>query len=131
MDSSDAQDFCSEVVESDNSIRAVAIANDVGNMVALYYRRGVLPLLAREEGERYAMAAVIRAMTHEMFTGKLGSLRYAMSIHEKVIQVTIPVRHNPAKKFFLLVSFDLGYNFVGIVENKIAPLIKKNKEYFL
>lgn len=131
MDSSDAQDFCTEIVECDNSIRAAAIANDVGNMIALYYRRGTMPLLAREESERYAIAAVIRAMTHEMFAGKLGNLRYAISTHEKVTQVTVPVRHNPEKKFFLLIGFDLDSNFVGIVENKIVPLIKKNKEYFL
>lgn len=128
MDSSDAQDFCTEVVECDNSIRAAAVANDAGSMIALYYRRGVLPLLAREESERYSIAAVIRVMTHEMFAGKIGNLRYAMAVHEKITQVTIPLTHDQEKKFFLLVGFNVGSNFVEVVESKILPLVKKNRQ---
>lgn len=131
MDSSDAQDFCTEVVECDDSVRAAAIANDVGGMIALHYRRGLMPLLAREESERYSIAAVIRAMTHEMFARKIGNLRYAMAVHEKVIQVTIPVRYDQEKKLFLLIGFSVGSSFVDVVENKIMPLVKKNRQYFL
>jgi hypothetical protein len=131
MDSSDAQDFCTEVVECDDSVRAAAIANDVGSMIALYYRRGLMPLLAREESERYSIAAVIRAMTHEMFASKIGNMRYAVVVHEKIIQVTIPVTYDQKKKFFLLVGFNVGSNFVEVVENKIMPLVKKNRQYFL
>jgi hypothetical protein len=131
MDSSDAQDFCTEVVECDDSLRAAAIANDVGSMIALYYKRGIMPLLSREESERYSIAAVIRAMTHEMFASKIGNMRYAIVVHEKIIQVTIPVTYDQKKKFFLLVGFNVGSNFVEVVENKIVPLVKKNRQYFL
>lgn len=125
MDSSLAQALCEEVVECDRSIRAAAVANDIGNMVALNFRRSLAPLLAREETERYAVTAVIRAMTHEMFATKIGNLRFAMAMHEKIVQVTIPIRPEAGSKFFLLIGLDLGADYLGIVEKKVMPIVKR------
>ena len=131
MDTSSAQALCEEVVECDDSIRAAAVANNVGNMVALYYRRGLVPFLGREESERYSVAAAIRAMTHEMFANKIGNLRYAVAIYEKIAQVTIPVRQDANNKLFLLIGFNLDSDYLGITEKKVMQIVDKNKANIL
>ena len=70
----------------------------------------------------------------ETFEDKIGKLKYAVGLYEKLIRATIPVAFGSNKngrRFYLLISFDLDSDYGHIIERKILPIIKEHKEYFL
>jgi hypothetical protein len=55
--------LCKEIVQLDNSIRFIGIANNLGSLVATAYRNGLIQLMNRQETSYYAIQAVLRATT--------------------------------------------------------------------
>jgi|SRR6188472_489089 len=129
------QRFFIKVLEKDQSIRFVAIANHLGSLIATSYRQGLIPLMTNEETSQYSIQAVLRATTREDFESKIGRLEYSLGKYEKLIRATIPIllcRGNEGKdkRFYLLLSFDVNSDAKYIIENKILPLIK-SMEHFI
>lgn len=138
------KEFCKDILTKDLSIRFAAVANQMGNLIESEYREGLNPLMNRQETEHYTMQTVFRASTRETFETKIGKQRYAIAVYEKLIRATIPIiiidaqddkddepgkkqqkkEHN-SKRFYLLISFDLGSDVISIVEDKILPLIEQ------
>jgi len=52
-----------EILELNNSVRFVGIANDMGTVVASAYRNGLNRLLTPEESQRLAIESVLRMIT--------------------------------------------------------------------
>ena len=138
------KEFCKDILTKDLSIRFVAVANQMGNLIESEYRDGLNPLMNRQETEHYTMQTVFRASTRETFENKIGKQRYAMAVYEKLIRATIPItiidaqddkHYEPGKKqqqkernskwLYLLISFDLGSDVISIMEDKILPLIEQ------
>ena len=46
--------LCKEILQLDNSIRFVGIANNLGSLVATAYRNGLTPLMNKQETSHYA-----------------------------------------------------------------------------
>jgi len=70
----------------------------------------------------------------ETFEDKIGKLKYAVGLYEKLIRATIPITFSSNKngrRFYLLISFDLDSDYGYIIERKILPIIKEHKEFFL
>jgi hypothetical protein len=124
--------MCEEIQQLDKSIRFVGIANNLGSLVATAYRNGLTPLMDKQETSHYAIQAVLRAATREDFESKIGRLEYSIGKYERLIRATIPIklfdREDESKSYYLLLSFDLNFNVINIIENKIMPFIEKNKE---
>ena len=125
--------LCKEIQQLDNSIRFVGIANNLGSLVATAYRNGLTPLMDKQETSHYAIQAVLRAATREDFESKIGRLEYSIGKYERLIRATIPIRLSSSKEYeskfyYLLLSFDLNFNVMDVIENKIMPFIQKNKE---
>ena len=59
-----------EILQLDNSIRFIGIANNLGSLVATAYRNGLIPLMDKQETSQYAIQAVLRAATREDFEPK-------------------------------------------------------------
>ena len=127
--------LCKMILQLDNSIRFIGIANNLGSLVATACRAGLTPLMDKQETSRYAIQAVLRAATREDFESKIGSLEYSIGKYERLIRATIPTmlfgKEHESKFYYLLLSFDLNFNVIDLIENKIMPLIRKNKEWRL
>jgi hypothetical protein len=129
--------LCKEILQLDYSIRFIGIANNLGSLVATAYRNGLIPLMNKQETSYYAIQAVLRAATREDFESKIGRLEYSIGKYERLIRATIPIRlssskeDNESKFYYLLLSFDLDFNVINVIENKIIPFVQKNKEQML
>src|ERR687888_1033607 len=84
--------LCKEIIQLDNSIRFIGIANNLGSLVATAYRNGLIPLMDKQETSHYAIQAVLRAATREDFESKIGRLVYSIGKYERLIRATIPIR---------------------------------------
>ena len=126
--------LCKEILQLDYSIRFIGIANNLGSLVATAYRNGLIPLMNKQETSHYAIQAVLRAATREDFESKIGKLVYSIGKYERLIRATIPIRLSSSKEddeskfYYLLLSFDLDFNVMDVIENKIMPFIRKNKQ---
>jgi hypothetical protein len=132
MSSSIEENFdslCKDILQLDNSIRFIGIANNLGSLVATAYRSGLIPLMDKQETSHYAIQAVLRAATREDFESKIGRLEYSIGKYERLIRATIPIKlfdkEDESKFYYLLLSFDLNSNVMDVIENKIIPFIQK------
>src|ERR1044072_3014630 len=90
----DLNGLCKDILQIDNSIRFIGIANNLGSLVATVYRNGLTPLMDKQETSHYAIQAVLRAATREDFESKIGSLEYSIGKYERLIRATVPIRVN-------------------------------------
>jgi hypothetical protein len=68
----------------------------------------------------------------ELFEESIGKLRYAVGIYEKLLAVTFPIVSGVAeRKFFLLLTLDLGVDCDSIVKDKMLPLVAKNGQHLV
>ena len=127
--------FCKEIQQLDNSIRFIGIANNLGTLIATSYRNGLTPFMNEQETSHYAIQVVLRAATREDFESKIGKLEYSIGKYERLIRATVPIRlfgsNDQSKFYYLLISFDLNFNVIHVIENKVMPFIEKNKENFV
>ena len=131
--------LCKEILQVDNSIRFIGIANNLGSLVATAYRNGLTPLMDKQETSHYAIQAVLRAATREDFESKIGRLEYSIGKYERLIRATVPIRlfgsndydDNQSKFYYLLISFDLKSAVIDIIEDKVMPFVEKNRENFV
>jgi hypothetical protein len=128
----DLNGLCKDILQIDNSIRFIGIANNLGSLVATAYRNGLTPLMDKQETSHYAIQAVLRAAIREDFESKIGRLEYSIGKYKRLIRTTIPItlfgKEDESKFYYLLLSFDLNFNVIDVIENKIMPFIQKNKE---
>src|SRR5919106_4043623 len=117
------KNLCSEIQQSDNSIRFVGISNNLGSLVATAYRADLTPLMDEQETSHYAMQAVLRAATREDFESKIGRLVYSIGKYEKLIRATVPIifSGSEGKRFYLLLSFDADSDAKLIIDKKVLP----------
>jgi hypothetical protein len=60
-------EICNKIVQIDNVVRFVGIANKSGVLVSSSYRKGLAPLMTKEETSQYAIQAVTRAMLRGLY----------------------------------------------------------------
>jgi hypothetical protein len=124
--------ICDEIINLNKSIRFVGLANNLGTLLTTSYRRGLTPLMTREETKHYALQAVLRATIREDFVSKLGKLKHSIGTYDRLVRATVPVtiEDNLQAKFFLLLSFDIGTDVKAIIEIELLPYIDKNLKLF-
>ena len=119
--------FTQKVLNSDRSIRWVAITDQDGIILNEQNREGFDSLLTEEENQESAINTIIRQKTRTKFEPKIGKLSYALGRYQKLSRCLIPINEN----YYLILTMDLDqYNFDKIIMEKIIPLIKENKENF-
>jgi len=121
--------FTQKVLNSDRSIRWVAITDQDGVIINEQNRReGFDSLLTEEENQESAINIIIRQKTRTKFEPKIGKLSYALGRYQKLSRCLIPINEN----FYLIFTMDFDrYNFDKIIMEKIIPLINQEKEKFL
>jgi hypothetical protein len=123
--------FVSKVLYRDCFIRTAKIVDNVGHLIAVAYRQGLVPLLTSEESSRAAAQAAIRIATRNSFKSKIGEIQYSISRYTNLVRATVPIKDGTNKiKFLLLLTFDIDAESDSILLKKILPCIKDNKDYF-
>ena len=120
--------FSKEILNLDNNIRWVGIANKFGVLLNTEHREGLKPFLTEEENEDYASLTVTRQKTRTKFEPKVGKLIYAAGRYEKLNRATIPINDN----YFLLVALEVELkNFEEVIMEKVIPLVENKKNRFI
>jgi len=121
--------FTQSVLNSDKSIRWVAITDQDGNIINEQNRReGFESLLTKEENQDSAINTIIRQKTRTKFEPKIGKLSYALGRYQKLSRCLIPINEN----YYLILTMDFDqYDFDKIIMEKIIPLIQQEKEKFV
>jgi hypothetical protein len=119
--------ICDRIVKADGAIRFAGIVDEHGNVLASSERKGLKPLLDKEQTAQYALAAVTRQYTRIRWQSILGKIDYTCSYYEKVFRVTIPItdttNHLRSVIFFTL---DVSTkNFHSIIMSKVLPLVRE------
>jgi len=126
------ESFCKQILNRDYFIRSARIADRVGHLVAVAYRRGLTPLLTSEESSRAAAQAAIRAATRDRFKSKIGEIQYSISRYTDLVRATVPIKDGTKNiRFLLLLTFDIDAEADSIILKKIIPYLEENKDYFL
>ncbi|MGZ5548065.1 MAG: hypothetical protein ACXWFZ_08955 [Nitrososphaeraceae archaeon] len=115
--------FTQSILNSDKSIRWVAITDQDGNIINEQNRReGFESLLTKEENQESALNTIIRQKTRTKFEPKIGKLSYALGRYQKLSRCLIPINEN----YYLILTMDFDqYDFDKIIMEKIIPLIKE------
>jgi hypothetical protein len=121
--------FTQKVLNSDKSIRWVAITDQDGNIINEQNRGEEYEShLTKEENQESAINTIIRQKTRTKFEPKIGKLSYALGRYQKLSRCLIPINEN---NFYLILTMDFDqYDFDKIITEKIIPLIKQEKEKF-
>ena len=77
-------ELCKQILQSDNSIRFVGIADKYGKQVAVNYREGLVPYLDQTESEIYSIDTVMRMNSRLEMESKLGKVIYSFTLYEKL-----------------------------------------------
>lgn len=119
--------FGEQLLDFQESLRWVGIANRYGVLLSVEQRDNLKPFMTEEENEEYAANAVKRYTTRIKFQTKVGKLNYAFGRYEKISRVTIPIN----QYYYLLLTFDPEEkNYDDLIMNKIVPLIRKYDDKF-
>jgi hypothetical protein len=121
--------FTQSVLDSNKSIRWVAITDQDGNIINEQNRGEEYEShLTKEENQESAINTIIRQKTRTKFEPKIGKLSYALGRYQKLSRCLIPINEN---NFYLILTMDFDqYDFDKIITEKIIPLIKQEKEKF-
>jgi hypothetical protein len=119
--------FTQKVLNSNRSIRWVAITDQDGIILNEQNREGFDSLLSQQENQESAINTIIRQKTRTKFEPKIGKLNYALGRYQKLSRCLIPINEN----YYLILTMDFDqYNFDKIIIERIIPLIKENYENF-
>lgn len=121
--------FSKQILYVDNSIRWVAIVNELGTILKSEYRQGLLdPLMTQDENEEYAKNTVMRHKTRTRFEPKMGKVVYVFGRYEKLNRATIPINDN----YYLLITLDVREkNYDEVIMEKVIPIMQKEKANFV
>ncbi len=119
----DLRRLCSQILESDSSVRFVGIPNKMGRQIVSSHRHDLALLLTPQEIEMFAIESVLRMNTRKDFESKLGKPIYSFTLYEKVKRATITLE---SKEYpIVMVSFDIQADHDYIIMDKILPIIRK------
>jgi hypothetical protein len=115
-------ELCKQIIQSDNSIRFVGIADKYGKQVAVNYREGLVPYLDQTESEIYSIDTVMRMNSRLEMESKLGKVIYSFTLYEKIKRATIYVGNIDYP--VLMTSFDTFSDHDSIILDKILPIVR-------
>src|SRR6476660_10579865 len=127
------QSLCDKIIKTDGFVRFVGLADEHGTLLASSERKGLKPLLDKEQTSQYALAAVTRQYTRIRWQSILGKIDYTCSCYEKLLRITIPITDSRNHLCFVIIfTFDVTTkNFHQIIMNKIKPIVREKEKDLL
>jgi hypothetical protein len=112
--------LCEQILELDESVTFVGLADKFGGLVAMSYRE--TPFADEKEAGQYAVHTTISSSIMEQFELKAGKVKYLVAFHEKTARITIPVVRD-GDKFYILLIMDVQRGRVSVIDDSITPFI--------
>ena len=109
---------CETILALDKSIRFVGICTAAGKLLVSIYRKGLSPLLNKQELEFAASESATKALDRKTKANKLGKVVYSVTAYEDVKRATFSMADN----LYLLVSYERNVDDT-MIQNKILPEI--------
>ena len=109
------------VIKLDKNIRFAGIVNSNGEVVEGGFQQGVKPLLNGPAEQQMYIQSLSNVVILKQYSDRLGSFRYGITEHEKVILMTFPLGDG-----ILCVSASPRANSAKI-RDKVMALLKKGK----
>jgi hypothetical protein len=122
MGSSKLDVLCKQILQSDDSIRFVGVADKYGKQVAVNYREGLVPYLNQTESEIYSIDTVMRMNSRMELESKLGKVIYSFTLYDKLKRATIYTGNIDYP--VVMASFDIRSNHDNIILSRIMPIVK-------
>jgi hypothetical protein len=118
--------ICDRIINANSGVRFAAIVDEHGSIMATSERKGLKPLLDREQTAQYALAAVTRQYTRIRWQLILGKIDYTCSYYEKVFRVTIPTTDsNNRLRAVVIFTFDVSVkDFHSVIMKKLIPIVR-------
>ena len=119
--------LCDRIIKANSAVRFAAIVDEHGTVMASLERRGLKPLLDREQTAQYALAAVTRQYTRIRWQSILGKIDYTCSYYEKVFRVTLPITdRNNRLRAVIIFTLDVSVkDFHSIIMRKLIPVVRE------
>lgn len=114
--------FCSQVLSLHKGIRFAGLADSRGELVGHAYRKGLKPLLSREDAKLSVIQSFLRMGTRTALEKKLGGMLYEFERYRKVKRATIPVKGSGGLYIFMI-SFDTRVDHDSIILKKVVPML--------
>lgn len=114
----DYDSTCKAVMGIDKKIRFVGVINERGKLLAGGLREGLKSLEDKKDDEMLFTEVALRARMRREFDSQLGSVKFAMSVREKVVIMSFPL----SDKDILYVSADTGVDY-GAVPKMILEML--------
>lgn len=125
------KELCNRILALDGSIRFVGLVDHLGSLLATVYKQGLTPLASTEETSKYASQAIFMTGTLSgRLNSKVGKLQYVVGKFDNLVRATIPVVSGSYDKFYLMLSFDVGSDYLPVIEGKVLGFLKENRTSF-
>ncbi len=124
-------ELCAKILTLDGSIRFVALADHLGLLIATVYRAGLTPLATKEETAKYAGQLVLLAgaVSGGKLMSRVGKMQYVVGKFENLVRATIPIISDTYDKYYLLMSLDVGSDYVHAID-KVLGYLRQHHSVF-
>ena len=117
----DFENLCKKIMALDKEMRFVGVINERGKLLAGGLREGLKSLEDPKDDEMLFMELALRVRMRKEFNKQLGSVKFAMSLREKVIVMSFPM----SESNILYVSADTKLDY-GKIPSKILEILRQN-----
>jgi hypothetical protein len=123
------QGLCDQVFGVDKHIRFIGIATGEGKLLAAKYADEAQNTMTDAQLEQSLAPLVMQAQLYHKVRKIAGKLRYHIGTFERLYSAAIPASIDPKAEVFILMSFELGCDPARIIEDRIIPIIRDNRDY--
>ncbi|MGH9921656.1 MAG: hypothetical protein ACRD38_02770 [Nitrososphaerales archaeon] len=114
--------FCTQILALNKNIRFVGVVDKYGKMAMSEYRKGLVPLLSREQAMSSILQASIRMGSRKIMQSSLGKIIYSMTLYEKVVMVSLPLSDHS----LLMISFETKGDHEPILMKQVLPFLRRH-----
>ena len=122
--------LCKQILEADDCIRFVGIANKFGTKVISEYRKGLVPLLTESQLQLSTIESAIRMNTRigqKDVESKLGRPIYSSTLYPKIKRVTFLLDNEDYPILMVSLDREEEEDQECIALNKVLSIVKKQK----
>ena len=125
-------DFVTKLFAAHRSIRFICMTDSKGHVLGSAYRKNVTKRMTEDAIEKIARPWVMQTLIATGLQESTDELVYMLAVFQRTFAATIPISFNPKDRLITIISFEITIRDPRrIIEEKILPLIGKNKDYFI
>ena len=120
MNATSNQKICDEIKKLDG-VRFAGILNDRGKLIEGGMKQGFDTLSSKRDDEMLFMELVLRVKMRQEFDTQLGSVKFAMALRDKVLEMSFPLDKSV---LFVVAESTASY---AVMPKRILEIIQSQK----